>query len=276
MPSQSTKTWGLVLSGGAAWGLANAGVLEVLEQKKLMPDSIAGSSMGAIVAGLFALFSDTKALGELTKNLRLRNIATLSKHPFRGGLHGGLFQQRLEKHLKRLVGDARIDDCRIPFACVTGRVKEPIRWRRCLRKNFAEEFLRSVEFFVFPQETRLLDALMASSAVPVIFSPHRMGEETFIDLVDFGAIPSRILRKLQNPDIIIATNTVPRYPLLEPWIPALQAAHRAVEESCHEADLVITPVAAASPWRFDRGTDFWNAGKRAVEEALPGMRKLLK
>ena len=47
--------WGLVLSGGAACGLANIGVLEVLAEYSMAPEAIAGSSMGAIIAALHAV-----------------------------------------------------------------------------------------------------------------------------------------------------------------------------------------------------------------------------
>ncbi|MDH4061863.1 MAG: patatin-like phospholipase family protein, partial [Aquincola sp.] len=45
---------GLVLSGGGARGLSHVGVLKVLEQQRIPIDAIAGTSMGAIVGGLYA------------------------------------------------------------------------------------------------------------------------------------------------------------------------------------------------------------------------------
>lgn len=45
---------GLVLSGGGARGLAHVGVLKVLERERIPVDVIAGTSMGAIVGGLYA------------------------------------------------------------------------------------------------------------------------------------------------------------------------------------------------------------------------------
>ena len=47
--------WGLALSGGAACGLANIRVIEALEAVTLRPNCVGGSSMGAIVTGLYAL-----------------------------------------------------------------------------------------------------------------------------------------------------------------------------------------------------------------------------
>gem|GEM_PF-6527410 len=46
--------WGLVLMGGGARGLAHIGVLDALQKEGLSPDVIVGTSMGAIIGGLFA------------------------------------------------------------------------------------------------------------------------------------------------------------------------------------------------------------------------------
>ncbi|MCX6574347.1 MAG: patatin-like phospholipase family protein, partial [Candidatus Aminicenantes bacterium] len=50
----SSKRWALVLMGGGARGLAHVGVIRVLEKHGLVPDVVAGTSMGALVGGLYA------------------------------------------------------------------------------------------------------------------------------------------------------------------------------------------------------------------------------
>lgn len=52
--AQERPRVGLVLSGGGARGLAHVGVLKVLERERIPVDAIAGTSMGAIVGGLYA------------------------------------------------------------------------------------------------------------------------------------------------------------------------------------------------------------------------------
>ncbi|MDN5517743.1 MAG: patatin-like phospholipase family protein, partial [Pseudomonas sp.] len=53
-PAFAAERVGLVLSGGAARGLAHIGVLKALEEQGIRIDAIAGTSMGAIVGGLYA------------------------------------------------------------------------------------------------------------------------------------------------------------------------------------------------------------------------------
>src|SRR6266511_5206214 len=56
---------GLVLSGGGARGAAHIGVLKVLEQMRVPIDAIAGTSMGAVVGGLYASGMSAAAIEEL-------------------------------------------------------------------------------------------------------------------------------------------------------------------------------------------------------------------
>lgn len=275
-------SWGLVLSGGAAYGLANAGVLSVLEREGLRPDCVAGSSMGAIVGALYALTGSMERVMPLCDLLRMDNVARLSEQPLKGRtLHGGLLRPQLEKHLKGLLGDARIGDCAIPFVCVAGRVQEPIAWSRVVLPGFTDEVLRKVEPVAFGPDIRLLDAIMASSAIPVIFSPVVIDGSEYVDLVHFGAIPARTLKDMYHPDVLIATNTNPVYSTLMAYLPRswnefLERGYAELERSMAVCDLVITPELMSAPFRFDKARDFVAAGEKAAQGALPDVRRLLQ
>lgn len=273
--------WGLALSGGGACGLANAGTLLVLEKEGLQPTCIAGSSMGAIIGVLYALRGTTRSILPLCESLSMKNVAHWSDAPLSGGLHGGLFRQNLEQHLSPIVGDACIGDCAIPFVCVAGKVKAPITWTNIVRAGFTDDVLSNVEPIVFSPDTRILDAIMASSAIPVVFSPVHIDGVEYVDLVHFGAIPARTLRDMYHPDVIIATNTNPVYGAITKFLPAawnefLQRGYAELERSMDACDLVITPPMAAAPFRFDKAADFIKAGKEETEKALPEIRRLLK
>jgi len=73
VPKKEKKSWALVLMGGGARGLAHVGVLRVLEKNGLVPDVIAGTSMGAIVGGLFAAGLSGARLTEMLGGLSLDN-----------------------------------------------------------------------------------------------------------------------------------------------------------------------------------------------------------
>jgi NTE family protein len=273
-------SFGLVLSGGAAYGIANAGVLKVFEEHAVRPDVIAGSSMGAIVAALFALGHNTKSICALTEKLSPLSVVKFSEAPLKGGFHGGLLQQQLALHLGPLIGDRTIGETKIPFVCVAGKVTKPIVWSHALFSGFLSEILESVEPYIFPPETRILDALAASSALPVIFSPVEISGESFVDLCDFGAVPSRSLRKRYNVDLLIATNTAPSYPFLRNFMPPgmkefMDGAKKSLQESLTECDLVIAPTLHGTPFEFQRGDEFIQSGQEATEQVWPKIEELL-
>ncbi len=278
--SSHQRSWGLVLSGGAACGLANIGVLDVLEEQALRPGCIAGSSMGAIVAALYALGHSPAVMKQVTSDLSPARVVRLSARPLRSGLHGGLLEQQLERHLQPLIGDARIGDCRIPFVCVAGRVSAPIRWERLLMPGFLEHLRESVEAHVFTDDTRILDAIRASSAIPVVFSPAEVDGEEFVDLVHFGPIPARALRRMHAPDVVIATDTQPSSESIEPFMPGplrnfLLAGREETALSIAACDLVVRPQLPASPLRFDEGHAFFEAGAAAARAHIEAIRALL-
>lgn len=274
-------SWGLVLSGGAALGIANGGVLEVLDREGLKPDYVAGSSMGAIIGAAYALGIPVAAIHNVIIALSMKNVAGIATRPLKGGLHGGLLTQNIEHHLGTLFGEARIKDCTIPFVCVAGRVSHPIRWMRILQKGFTQEVREQVTLHVFPPATRLMDAVMASSAIPVVFSPVAIGDQEFVDLCHFGPIPARTLKDTYHPDHIIATDTYPSYEGLARFLPAgwqefLQAGYAEIAKSKAVCDLLIKPRMPHALFRFDRGEAFWQAGKAAMERALPQTAALVR
>ena len=208
-------------------------------------------------------------------------VVELSAAPFRGGLHGGLFSQRLEEHLHHLIGDARISDCRIPFTCIAGKVLEPIRWERVLLPDFTEHVIACVQAHTFGPEVRVLDAMRASSAIPVIFSPAKVGNDEFVDLLHFGPIPARSLRQQHSPDIVIATDTQPEWEHLEPWLPApvkafMQAGQAETTLSLTACDLVIRPPLPATALRFDQAGAFAESGHDQTRRQLPEIKALLE
>lgn len=267
--SAKRKSWGLVLSGGAACGLANIGVLKAFDEWGLRPNYIAGSSMGAIVAGLHAAGRGADTSAELARQLEPIGIARLSDNPLNEGLHGGLLRQRLDDYLIPLLGDTTIGDCVVPFVCIAGRVKQPIRWERVLWPNFDQHVRACVEPHIFGSSIRLIDAMQASSAIPVVFSPYEIDGEQYIDLCHFGAIPARSMRDTHHPDIVIGTNTLPRYEHLEAWLPSnwrafLHAGWDERDKSIAACDLLIAPDMPAPLFRFDQADAFIDAGYRAT------------
>ncbi len=64
----NAQSVGVVLSGGGAKGMAHIGVLRVLEENNIPIDYIAGTSIGAIIGGLYAAGYSTEEMEELFKS----------------------------------------------------------------------------------------------------------------------------------------------------------------------------------------------------------------
>jgi NTE family protein len=277
----SPMSWGLVLSGGSAFGIANGGIVEVLEREKLKPDYIGGSSMGAIVGALWALGHSVETLRSLANSLTLFNVAKYDGIQWEKGLGAGVLRQAISEHLLPLLGDTTIGDCRIPFMCVAGRTCKPVNWLSILQSGFTDHLRECVQPYVFPKETKLIDALQASTAIPVLFHPYNIGKDSFIDLAAFGAIPAKELQETFAPDILIATDTNPRWSglkvILPPgWRQFIDDGIDALQKSKDICNLVITPSLSGNSFRFDQAQVFWEAGKEAAEEAIPKIRTLLE
>ena len=156
--SKHNKRVTLILGSGGARGLAHIGVLDWLLQHDYEVVSIAGSSMGALIGGIYAA-GELDAYRKWVTSLEKSDVIKLLDLSFsRGGLFKG---DRIINKLEDLVGDRTIDELDINFTAVateleTGREK----W-----------FGRG----------RLFDAIRASIAVPLVFTPHELDGVLYVD-----------------------------------------------------------------------------------------------
>lgn len=106
-------TLGLALSGGAILGTAHIGVLQALDEAGVEVTHLAGTSMGAIIATLFAFGVSGKTMQEIAQDLHWRDVTRLS--PSRLGL---LSMDKLQETLRRRLGDVRLEEASRPLALV--------------------------------------------------------------------------------------------------------------------------------------------------------------
>ena len=107
------RTLGLALSGGAVLGCAHIGVLQAFDEAGIQITHLAGTSMGALVAALYAFGLSGKEIENIAGVLRWPDVTRPS--PSRLGL---LSQDKLRKTLRQHLGEARIEDAAIPLAVV--------------------------------------------------------------------------------------------------------------------------------------------------------------
>lgn len=176
------KTVSLVLGSGGARGLAHIGVIHWLEEHDFVIDSIAGSSMGALVGGVYA----AGKLDEYEKWVRaidkLDIIALLDLAWESSGLIKG---DKIINTLIKLVGDVHIESL-------------PVRYT-----EVASDIQREKEVWI--SKGRLFDAIRASISLPLFFTPVTKNGITLIDGGVLNPVPIAPTFH-DNTDLTIAVN----------------------------------------------------------------------
>jgi NTE family protein len=147
---------GLALGGGGGKGSAHVGVLKVLEELQLPLDLIVGTSSGGAVAILYAAGFSYEQICEVFRNTAMRRIAV--PDPTRTGIIG---QKRREELLTRMLGDRSFADLRIPCAVI------------------ATDLVSGQQ--VLLNEGSLVEAMLATTALPGIFPPVVRGKQLLAD-----------------------------------------------------------------------------------------------
>ncbi len=147
---------GLVLSGGAARGFAHLGVLKALEENGLKPDIISGVSAGAIAGAFYADGYSPEEILEIYsgKNFFEFVMITIPKT--------GLFRlSGMKKILNKYLRAKKFEDLKIPLVITATNLTEGTT--------------------VYFRQGMLVDAILASSAVPLLFEAVKINNELYID-----------------------------------------------------------------------------------------------
>jgi len=148
----------LVLSGGSAKGYAHLGILRFLDENNLKPTEVVGTSMGSIMAAFYAVGFTYK---ELMDKLNHTQFLTLISVKYG---NGGFQNQKIYNLFDELFEGKKIKDTIIDLKiCAT---------------NFETG---EAKIFTKDDDIKIVDAVMASIAVPGIFSPVEIGKDTYVD-----------------------------------------------------------------------------------------------
>jgi NTE family protein len=173
---------GLALGAGAARGWSHIGVLRELAAQGIVPDVIAGTSIGAVVGGCYAA-GKLDQIELFARSLTKRRVFTLMDLTFSGAsLISG---ERLKSSLEHELGDTKIEDLPISFAAVATEV--------------------GAGHEVWLQRGSLALAVRASYALPGIFEPVRIGDRWLFDGALVNPVPVTVCRAL-GADFVIAVN----------------------------------------------------------------------
>lgn len=172
----------LVLSTGGARGLAHIGAIEELLAQGYTIGSVAGTSMGALVGGMYAAgklddFRDWMTTIDRKRILSLLDFSLSANHIVKG--------ERIINAMKEIVPDMKIEDLSIPYCAV------------------ATDAVSGTEV-VFTQGS-LYEAIRASISLPLFFSPVRMDDKILIDGGLVNPLPlNRVARR--KDDLLVAVN----------------------------------------------------------------------
>jgi NTE family protein len=269
------QTIGVAFGGGAARGFAHLGVLERLLHYGVPLDYISACSSGIMAPGMHLIGKSPAESEEIFLDIQ-RHIVQW-RFP-----RTSIFSNRgLKRMLRDLCGELRFEDLTTPFAIVA--VDLTTRAGVVLDRGL------------------LWQAALASVSLPGIFPPVLVGEHILMDAGMHDPVPIRLARRM-GADILIASELGGQEPPslvnATPWLTENAGAGIAAPRSPHiidlllrtydlamatigmhsirEADIVIRPkLHRVSLRQFSEGRKFVAAGREAVEQSIPALRKRL-
>lgn len=246
---------GLALGGGAARGFAHIGVIQVLEESGIPVDLVAGTSAGSLVAALYAAGHGGAALAQLARQMDEGALADWA-FPGRGLIRG----EALAKFVRDHSGGRLIEQMRLPLGIVATDLDsgEPILFR--------------------VGDTGA--AVRASSAVPAVFQPVRIGNREFVDGGLVSPVPVRFARQMGATLVVAVDISQPPEggPTGDPFKMLLQTfaiMGKSINRfELREAEVVLRPALGGMG-----GSDFRSreraiqAGRAAAQSALEPLRR---
>jgi len=180
VPPPKPPRLGLALGGGAARGFAHIGVIQVLEEVGIRPDLVVGTSAGSLVAALYAAGRSGTQLAVLADSMDETAFADWS-YPGRGLIRG----EALAKYVREQTAGRSIEQLKLPLGIVATDLDsgQPILFQRGDPGA----------------------AVRASSAVPAVFQPVRIGSREYVDGGLVAPVPVRFARQM-GADVVLAVD----------------------------------------------------------------------
>jgi len=174
------KKIGLALGGGAALGATHIGVLKAIDELNIEVSYISGTSIGALIAALFAFEMSPKDIENISEKLEWGDVAgmTLSKY-------GLLSNNKMEDLILDNIGDVNFDQSRIPMAMIATDI------------SYGQK--------VVMKEGRIAPAVMASTCIPGIFIPTEINDQLLVDGGIVENVPISPLNAM-GADVVIAVD----------------------------------------------------------------------
>ena len=170
----------MALGGGAARGFAHIGVIQVLEEAGIKPDLVVGTSAGSLVAALYANGKTSAELANLALTMDEGAITDWA-FPSRGLIRG----EALARFVRDQTGNKLIEQMKMPLGIVATD-------------------LDSGAGMLF-QRGDTGTAVRASSSVPAVFQPVKIGDREYVDGGLVSPVPVRYARQM-GAEMVIAVD----------------------------------------------------------------------
>ncbi len=251
---------GLALSGGATFGAAHVGVLQVLEENGIHPQMVAGTSAGALVG---AAYCAGVPLSEIENLFKTMNWPTLLKFSIRNTL--SIFDtQPMEDFLRKQIGDIEFKDLKIPFSAVACDIHTGAR--------------------VVLDQGPLAPAVRASAAIPGLFSPVEIDGRLLVDGGIVDNLPVDQVRAM-GAQYVISSDVSHRGPntkkpentfeIMLSMLYIMQS--RAALPNEDASNCYIHPnVSQYTSWGFKDVPQVTEAGREAARQNIPQLRRQLR
>jgi len=214
LTTKTTPKIGLVLSGGGARGLAHIGVLKALEELKIPIDYMAGTSMGAVVGGLYASGMSTEEMETIVLKTdwedMLRDRPSRRRLPYRRKVDELSFLMDFEVGLNSW-------NFQLPSGLISGQKLQFFLQTKLLPVTFIKNYLElPIPFFavatdletggmVVMKKGNLARSIRASMSVPGVFTPVKIGNRFLVDGGLRSNLPVEVVEDM-GADIVIAVN----------------------------------------------------------------------
>ena len=264
------RSIGLILGGGGARAFAHLGVLQVLEAAGVVVDRLAGSSMGAIIAGLAATGLDAAGVDAYAYEYFIRNNPVSDYTvPVKGLLRG----HRTLAILRRACGDLLVEELPKEFRCVS----VDLLGRRA----------------VVHRRGPLADAVGCSLRLPGIYPPYVYGDTLHVDGAVLDNLPVSTLSHDEGPLIAVTIGSgadltppsgedfagPPRIPGIAETLmrTMMMGSGLAAAATMAQADAVIRPSSrGVGLLEFHQIDQARESGRVATREVLPQILALLQ
>jgi len=245
---------GLALGGGAARGFAHIGVIQVLEENGIKADLVVGTSAGSLVAALYASGRTGLDMGTLAQTMDEGAITDWA-FPSRGLIRG----EALARYVTEQTRGLSIEQMKMPLGIVATDLD-----------SGAGVLFRRGDTGV---------AVRASSAVPAVFQPVKIGSREYVDGGLVSPVPVRYARQM-GADLVLAVD-ISNPPegavtsdLMKMLLQTFAIMSRSISQfELREADFVLRPaLAGVSSADFTARRRAIIAGREAALKVLPELR----